>query len=133
MWASWKRDLIVAAVIASFAVGYRIYSESAGPRFEAGLKKLEAEVKSKLPIKVDETTTLIDVRYEPTSTIYWYVVDVDKVDPAALENFKRKIQENACGNAEVRRTIKDKGFTYDYRYANRAGAPLTAFVISECP
>ena len=48
-----KRDWIIpTALIAAGAVGYGVYSEWVGPRFEAGLRRTEADMKSNLPLRV---------------------------------------------------------------------------------
>ena len=53
-----KRDwIILAAVIVAGAVGYGIYSKWT----EEGLRRTEADMKSNLPLRVDQNTTLVDV------------------------------------------------------------------------
>jgi hypothetical protein len=128
----WWKWLLYPAIFVAVAVAYRVYSETAGPRFDEGLKKLEADMKRQLPMKVDEITTLVDVKYQPTNTIYWYVMDTTDytVDPHALE---QNIHVALCSNAEALRTIKEKGFTYEYHYVNKERAFLAAFTITKCP
>ena len=65
----WKRSLIAIALLASLVVAYKVYSDRAGRRFDAELKKLEADAKSRLPVKVDQFTTLVDVKYEPRKKV----------------------------------------------------------------
>jgi hypothetical protein len=53
-----KRDgIILTAVIVAGAVGYGVYSKWA----EEGLRRTEADMKSNLPLRVDQNTTLVDV------------------------------------------------------------------------
>jgi hypothetical protein len=64
-----KHDWIIPTAliaIAAVAVGYGVYSEWAGPRFEAGLRRTEADMKSNLPLRVDQNTILVDIKYERT-------------------------------------------------------------------
>ena len=62
------RDWIIpTALIVAGAVGYGVYSEWAGPRFEAGLRRTEADMKSNLPLRVDQNTTLVDVKVRENS------------------------------------------------------------------
>jgi len=53
-----NRDgIILTAVIVAGAVGYGVYSKWA----EEGLRRAEADMKSNLPLRVDQNTTLVDV------------------------------------------------------------------------
>jgi hypothetical protein len=44
-----------------------------GARFEERLRRTEADMKSNLPLRADQNTTLVDVNYERTHSTYWYV------------------------------------------------------------
>ena len=72
-----KRDWIIltAFIIAGVVVGYLVYNKWAGPRFGDGLRRTEADMKSNLPLRVDQNTTLVDVKYDRTQSTYWYVID----------------------------------------------------------
>jgi hypothetical protein len=126
-----KRDWIIpTALIVAVAVGYGVYSEWAGPRFEAGLRRTEADMKSNLPLRVDQNTTLVDVKYERTHSTYWYVIDkADQFDP---EETARQVQIGVCTNAENSRTMKKEGFSYEYHYRTKEGLALTDFKITTC-
>ena len=114
-------------------MSYRVYSEYAGPRWYAGLKKHEDDAKKNLPKTVDDATTWVDVRYEPTKTTYWYVVDTSKIDMGAPSEIEQKVQQGLCANAEALRTIREKGFSYEYHYDTKAGGALAHFTITTCP
>lgn len=129
---SWKRSLVYGAIITAVAVGYRVYSEYAGARFDEGLQKLETDMKKTLPRKVDEITTLEDVKYERSKNSYWYVVDTN-VTVFDQHDLERTIQNQVCANADAARTIKEKGFSYEYHYVNKERAFLTTFTITKCP
>jgi hypothetical protein len=124
-----KRDWIIpTALIVAGAVGYGVYSEWAGPRFEAGLRRTEADMKSNLPLRVDQNTTLVDVKYERTHSTYWYVIDkADQFDPQ-----ERQVHIGVCTNADNSSTMKKEGFSYEYHYRTKDGLALTDFKISAC-
>jgi hypothetical protein len=128
---SCKQTLIYAVVLTIGAVGFRIWSEKYGPRHEEALTKLATEHKNKLPIKVDADTTWVDLKYESTKSTYWYVVDSeDAIDQRVLQQI---IRDEACSKPEMLRTIKEKGFSYEYHYTSKKGTPLATFTISNCP
>jgi hypothetical protein len=128
----WKRSLITIALLTSLVVVYKVYSDQAG-RFDENLKKLEADAKSRLPIKVDEFTTLVDVRYEPHKKVYWYVMEVKDGERVERQKLKQNAQDQLCGNADALRTIKENGVSYEYHYMDKARATLVAFTIANCP
>jgi hypothetical protein len=100
-----KRDwIILAAFIVALAVGLGVYSEWIGPN--AGLHRVETNIKSNLPLRVDPNTTLVDVKYEKAHSTYWYVVDnADHFDP---QEKARQAQIGICSSAENSRAIKKK-------------------------
>ena len=83
-----KRDwIILTAVIVAGAVGYGIYSKWT----EEGLRRTEADMKSNLPLRVDQNTTLVDVKYDRTHSTYWYVIEnADQVDPQEMSALPSK-------------------------------------------
>ncbi len=125
-----KRDwIILTAFIVASAIGYSVYSKWAGP--EAGLHRIEADMKSNLPLRVDQNTALVDVKYERTHSTYWYVIDnADQFDP---QETARQVQTGLCKNVENSRAIKQEGFSYEYHYRNKEGLALADFKITTCP
>ena len=67
--------VLTTFIVAGVVVGYVVYNKWAGPRFGEGPRRTEADMKSNLPLRVDQNTTLVDVKYERTHSTYWYVVD----------------------------------------------------------
>jgi hypothetical protein len=124
----WKQSLIWVVVLTTATVVYRIWSEREGPRFNENLARTEADTKAKLPIRIDDHTTLVDIKYEPTKTAYWYIVD-QMLDPRTEQD----IQKQLCANSNALRTIREKGFSYEYHYMNKARVSLAAFTITKCP
>ena len=62
-----KRDwIILTAFIVAVGIGYGVYSKWT----EDGLRRTEADMKSNLPLRVDQNTTLVDVKYDKTHSTY---------------------------------------------------------------
>jgi hypothetical protein len=122
-----KRDwIILAALIVAVAVGYLIYSKWT----EDGLRRTEADMKSNLPLRVDQNTTLVDVKYDRTHSAYWYVID--KPDQFDAQETARQVQIGVCTNAENSSTMKKEGFSYEYHYRTKDGLALTDFKVTTC-
>jgi hypothetical protein len=120
--------IILTAFIIAAAGGYGVYSEWAGP--EAGLRRTEADMKSNLPLRVDQNTTLVDVKYERTHSIYWHVIDkADQFDP---QETARQVRIGVCTDAENSSTMKKEGFSYEYHYKTKDGLALTDFKVTTC-
>ena len=122
-----KRDwIILTAVIVAGAVGYGIY----GKWTEEGLRRTEADMKSNLPLRVDQNTTLVDVKYDRTHSTFWYVIDKPhQFDP---QETARQVQNGVCNNDENSSTMKKEGFTYEYHYRTKDGLALTDFKVTTC-
>ena len=122
-----KRDwIILTALIVAGAVGYGIYSKWA----EEGLRRTEADMKSNLPLRVDQNTTLVDVKYDRTHSTYWYVIY--KPDQFDAQETARQVQVGVCTNAENSSTMKKEGFSYEYHYRTKDGLALTDFKVTAC-
>ena len=122
-----KRDwIILTAFIVAGAVGYGIYSEWT----ENGLRRTEADMKSNLPLRVDQNTTLVDVKYDKAHSAYWYVIDnADQFDAQATA---RQVQSGVCTNADNSSTMKKEGFSYEYHYRTKDRLALTDFRVTTC-
>jgi hypothetical protein len=129
----WKRSLIAVALLATVVVAYKVYSDQAARRSGEDLKKLEADAKSRLPTKVGEFTTLVDVRYEPHKRVHWYVMEVKDGERVDRQKLRQNAQDQLCGNADALRMMKEKGVSYEYHYMDKARATLVAFTIANCP
>ena len=122
-----RRDwIILTALMVAGAVGYGIYSKWTTD----GLRRTEADMKSNLPLRVDQNTTLVDVKYGRTHSTYWYVVDkADQFDP---QETARRVQSGVCANADNSSTMKKEGFSYEYHYRTKEGLALADFKITTC-
>ena len=122
-----KRDwIILPALIVAGAVGYVLYTKWA----EEGLRRTEADMKSNLPLRLDQNATLADVKYDRTHTAFWYVID--KPDQFDAQETARQVQIGVCTNAENSSTMKKEGFSYEYHYRTKDGLALTDFKITTC-
>ena len=110
----------------SRAVGYGIYSKWT----KDGLRRTEADMKSNLPLRVDQNTTLVDVKYDRTHSIYWYVID--KADQFDAQETARQVQVGVCTNADNSSAMKKEGFSYEYHYRTKDGLALADFKINAC-
>ena len=124
--------MIYGVILTIAAVTYWVYSETSGLRFDQGLQKREADMKKTLPRKVDDITTLEDVKYEGTKNVYWLSVDGGdgSFDASGLQY---RTQSLLCSNDDIARTIKEKGFSYEYHYVNKERVSLATFTIADCP
>jgi hypothetical protein len=118
--------IILPAFIVAGGAGYVVYSKWA----EEGLRRTEADMKSNLPLRVDQNTTLVDVKYDRTHSIYWYVID--KPDQFDAQETARQVQIGVCANAENSSTMKKEGFSYEYHYKTKDGLALTDFKVTTC-
>ena len=87
-------------------------------------------MKSNLPLRVDQNTTLVDVKYERTHSTYWYVID--KADQFDAQETARQVQIGVCTNADNSSTMKKGGFSYEYHYRTKEGLALADFKINAC-
>jgi hypothetical protein len=122
--------VLTAFIVAGVVVGYLVYNKWAGPRFGEGLRRTEADMKSNLPLRVDQNTTLVDVKYDKTHSTYWYVID--KPDQFDAQETARQVQIGVCNNADNSSTMKKEGFSYEYHYRTKDGLALTDFKITTC-
>ena len=95
---------LTAFIVAGVVVGDVVYNKWARPRFEEGLRRTEADMKSNLPLRVDQNTTLVDVKYERTHSTYWYeILRLTKTARIRYGKLSRSMSEEV---PKVRRTRK---------------------------
>jgi hypothetical protein len=121
---------VTILVFSIVAVGHRIYSVT--QKSQAQLQALEDDAKKKLPQKIDAVTTLVDVKYEPKISSYWYTIS-ESPEQIDINQLKANIQHSACANSGLRHTIRDEGFSYVYHYKTSSGVALLDFAVSSCP
>jgi hypothetical protein len=130
-WKSWnwKKILLCIFIIGAARELYGTVSNIS--EADASVKKIEADLRDKLPRKVDEATTLVDMRLDRKRSIGWYRIDTDnyKFDSAEQE---RTIRAQVCANPSATQAIRDDGFWFEFHYADPRGNSLSDFVVSKC-
>jgi hypothetical protein len=88
------------------------------------------EVQNRLPMRLNEYTTLTAVRVGYTDRTYQYAITIrgSDADFAALE---RQIRTGAC--ASDMRSMISEGILYRYEYRDASNAVVRHFEISSCP
>ncbi len=83
------------------------------------------KMRTELPKKIDDITTLMWVRYEGTSFIYENRVAIDgaKIDRDMKSKIGQLIFKNVCATAELRRLL-NLGATFRYVYADMSAKPV---------
>jgi hypothetical protein len=120
MALSWKRSLIYGVILIIAVVTYWVYSETSGPRFDQGLQKREADMKKTLPRKVDDITTLEDVKYEGTKNVYWLSIDAGgSIDASDLQH---RTQSLLCSTVISRVRSRKRGSVTNITTSTRSGS-----------
>lgn len=103
-----------------------------GSSLENRIAETEAELKRQLalPKRIDEITTLIDVKVYRGTTVYIHRVDTDAkmLDHGLLQE---RIKNNVCQNPLIKADIQ-RGVTYGYQYLNRTGDYIAYVAIATC-
>lgn len=93
------------------------------------------ELRSQLPIRVDDSTTLESVMSAGTTLVYQYRVDFSEtdVDTTWHQNMKKMLARNVCNQSDMRYTL-DNGARYQYIYFGNDGIMIADFVVtgSDC-
>jgi hypothetical protein len=132
-WRQWLPGLAVMILLISVAAaGYALYSQSPSAKALNELRDHEAATKRNLPLRVDEVTILVDVKFEPNQWSYWYILDgpAEDFDREKLERMTRK---NACEVAKVAQRIRLGRLTSEHHYAAKNGVTVAQFKIKTCP
>jgi len=96
------------------------------------LQRAALELKQKLPMVLDEKTTLADVRVEKNNFIYVYQVD-PKAEPMDLNAMEEGVRPKVCSSIMKRDIENGVSYTYEYRSSNTKNKLLGSFSISTCP
>lgn len=97
-----------------------------------GMVKAMTEMKSRLPIILDNATTLRDVKVENVMTIYINEID-DGYQIADITPLRDIVTAKVCASS-MRKSILDGGsYRYEYWSVGNDGKLLGAFDIRSCP
>jgi hypothetical protein len=124
-------------------IGRTIYELVTRPSPATVSQKLEERIargyagfQAKLPIKLDDWTTVISARNEGTKLIIGYRLEVDggRIDDELKARLRENRIKNVCAE-EQSRSVLDLGGSFRFVYADINGKPVTTIdlVVSDCP
>lgn len=98
------------------------------------LREIVAEVDRDFPKRLDAYTTALSVEVTPAGVLNRYRLDVEDLQPGALNDLWEHLRESACENRGYRYAMA-AGFTITFAYENRRGRPLPPLEIrqEDCP
>jgi hypothetical protein len=118
------------AVGASWTMMKPLMANSSG--IEEENAKALVQLRTELPKKIDETTTLTWARSEGTKLIYENRVAIDgaRLDDATKGKLRHAVTRNVCEAPSTRRML-DRGGSFEYVYTDIAGKPLTTIDVGK--
>ena len=125
--------VVVAALAAGAllkAVVPNFLSSSNSTILQEGFAEAELQVRSSLPRRVDEVTTLVAVSHSGTMMVYVFQLDIDTVTQEELVAGKNRIAAKGCASENFRYNLR-LGATMRYTYQNPSGNLLGSFDIVE--
>jgi hypothetical protein len=89
------------------------------------------ELRSQLPIRIDDLTTLERVMSAGTTLIYQYRVDFSEsdVDTTWRQGIKNMLAMNVCKQSDMKYAL-DNGARYQYTYFGNDGIMIADFVVT---
>ena len=98
---------------------------------DALVKKLP-ELKANLPQRVDDATTLVDVKIDVITTVYVYSIG-EQYEIGNMNDITERVTSKVCASQKMHAAIKD-GFSYRYEYwkAGDTIRPIGSFTVSSC-
>jgi len=137
----WIALSFVIALISFAAVGaitknvLNTYYQPANAVIDETLIEMVNQLKSTLPRKVDDVTTLVDVRRVGKQVTYFYEIDPGgrQIPSTFISAVRRVTVPKVCGS-KLKDGVVNNGITYVYRYKSAAGSDLGQFIVaaSDC-
>jgi hypothetical protein len=93
---------------------------------EVGLTKAEEQIRTTLPRKVDDLTTLVAVSHSGKVFTYTYELSLESLSIEDLNSIKKSTIAQGCASDKVKLSLKI-GAVMRYSYQNAAGHPLGSF------
>ena len=92
-----------------------------------------AQMDTQLPIKIDDTTTLVAVSATGPQFNYTYVADmlVGDLAPGSAASIERATRQTVCQSPDMVATMK-RGGSYFYRWLDRSGAVIHTALVARC-
>jgi hypothetical protein len=88
-------------------------------------------LRSSLPMKINDSTTMTDVRVEGTELIYINEVTFTEIDPVEGAAFRDRTTKGMCADTEGARKIIGWGGAYGWEYRH-AGTVVYRFDLKSC-
>ncbi len=91
------------------------------------------QMDSQLPIKIDETSTLVAVSASGPQFNYTYVLDVtaSELPKGAAASIESGTRQDVCANPDMVSTMENGG-AFFYRWLDRSGTPIHTALFSSC-
>ena len=90
-----------------------------------------SELRSQLPIRIDDATTLERVMSAGTTLVYQYRIDFSESDVGTTwhQSMKNMLATNVCKHSVMRNAL-DNGARYQYTYFGTDGVMIADFVVT---
>ena len=100
-------------------------------RLERDFEKVYPQYRERLPIQIDDRTTLVDLSYRGHVFRLRHLVETDRARTAAIagsEQTRKAMLAKVCVDEDMRATMK-RGAIYEYLYLDRQSRLLSSFDI----
>jgi hypothetical protein len=100
-------------------------------RLERDFEKVYPQYRERLPIQIDDRTTLVDLSYRGHVFRLRHLVETDRARTAAIagsEQTRKTMLAKVCADEDMRATMK-RGAIYEYQYLDRQSRLLSGFDI----
>ena len=100
-------------------------------QLERDFEKVYPQYRSRLPIKIDDRTTLVDLSYRGHVFRLRHLVESERSKTAAIavsEQARKAAMAKACADDDMRATMK-RGAIFEYQYLDRQSRLLGSFDI----
>jgi hypothetical protein len=115
----------LADQIGEMAVAYN------NAQFERDFEKVYPQYRARLPIQLDDRTTLVDLSYRGHVFRLRHLVETERTRTAAVassEQIRKTMLAKVCADDDMRATMK-RGAIYEYQYLDRQSRLLSSFDI----
>jgi hypothetical protein len=115
----------LADQIGEMAVAYN------NTQLERDFEKVYPQYRARLPIQIDDRTTLVDLSYRGHVFRLRHLVETERTRTAAIANSeqtRKAILAKVCADDDMRATMK-RGAIYEYQYLDRQSRLLSSFDI----
>jgi hypothetical protein len=115
----------LADQIGEMAVAYN------NAQLERDFEKVYPQYRARLPIQIDDRTTLVDLSYRGHVFRLRHLVETERSRTAAIassEQTRKSTLAKVCADEDMRATMK-RGAIYEYQYLDRQSRLLNSFDI----